>query len=970
VVNNTFNGGQAHVVIQSGSISGPVTINLAAPAEAAPVVWRVRGPDQTAPEAFAGRTRETEDLLARLAPEGEAGAAVVTAVVGMGGAGKTALAQHVSAIAVARSWFAGGTVVVDLHGYDPDGRRVRGPAAFAPLLSLLGVAGERIPATEPEQAAAYHDRLDALARQGRRVLLVLDNVSSADQVRDLLPHSAAHRAVVTTRDALALPAARPLELEVPTFEEARAMLERLLHRRSPGDVRVGREPAEAARVVAACGRLPLAVGIAAALLADDDALSLAGLADELEQAGMRGEVLRHGESSVAPVFDLSWRRLQARDPSAARLLPLLVLNPGPEVSTEAAAALAGEPVSLVGARLRRLRQAHLLHRVDGHWRMHDLIRSRARGRTAPGNAEENDPSAAVSRLLEHYVRAATAAAEHLTERPDRLEEGEDRARAQDIRGAGRREALDWFARERPNLLAAVPMAAAVGRHRLTADLAEVLFKALDELHDPLAQAAVAQHAVDATAHLGDAGVHAVALHRLGSLHTASGRHTKAIAVHRQALEIRRAAGDRNGEGAALYLLGSSLLDAGRPGKATTTAQQAVNVYRAIGDLGNEARAHGLLARIHCLAGRHEQAVTAHRRAIAMHRDAENPQGEAGELNNLGNTLWQAGRIEETIGAFRQAADVSRTAGDQLVKAIALTNLAMHAGWLGRTREAVAAHQEAIETFRSLGDVEGESTALCNLAAIHTRTMQPRAAVAAQRRAIEVCRDVGHRRGEGLALSHLGQVLAVNGNLGGAIDAHRQAVDIWRDLTDREAESRELKTLASRLAEVRQYGAARQAGEEAVEALNDTGRQTEATTVEEWLETLPTKNDEEPRVLPPHELTRVPRVYTTPKGFGGGCLPFLAAVGAILTQLREGPWWLVMALVALASLGWGTCLTSLTTLATGAVIIWSARGTWWLAAGLVLLALGCGSLATGVRRTEGGQDCGGPEHAEGAGEQPG
>lgn len=958
---NTVNATVYGPVVQIGVANGPVTIHPTGPREAVPVVSPVPGTDQAAPEVFVGRTREIEHLLARLDPDGESGAATVSVVAGMGGVGKTALARRVSATAVTRGWFAGGAVMVDLHGYHPDGGQVRTAAAFGPLLAALGVSRERVPATEPEQAAAYHHLLDALARQGRRVLLVLDNVSSSDQVRDFLPRSAAHRAVVTTRDTLTLPSVRALELDVPEPGEAGVMLERILHGHSPGDPRVGREPAEATRVIEACGRLPLALGIAAAMLADDHALTLAELVDELDRSATREEVLRHGEPSIAPVFDLSWRRLQARDPSAARVLPLLVLNPGPGTSTEAAAALADEPVPVVRPRLRRLRQAHLLYQADGHWRMHDLIRSRVRGRTVPGNAEESDPQAALSRLLHHYGHTATAMAGRLTEQPDGPggpgelgEAGESAGRgiAEDAYAADRAGAWEWFARERPSLLAAVPMAAVSGHHHLTVDLAETLLDVLDTAHDTLAQAAMAQYAVDAAAQLDDAEVHAGTLHRLGSLHTASGRHDRAATAHREALRVCRAAGDRKGEAAASHLLGSSLLDAGRLAKAVTAVRQAAHIYRVIGHREGEARALGTLARIHCRTKRYDTAVGVHRQAIGMHQDAGDTRGEGAELNNLGLTLWLAGRKEEAVVAYRRSADVSRTAGHHCAKAAALRNLAMHTGWLGRTEEALAAQQEALETCRSLGDVAGESAALSALPVILSRAMEPRAAVAAQQRSVEVCRAAGHRRDEGLALSQLGQVLAMAaGNLGGAIDAHRRAVDIWRDLADRDAEATELKVLAGRLAEAERNSAARRTGEEAVAALNDTGRHAEAVAIEEWLATLPAADHGTERAVPSDAPTRMPRVYTTPKGCTGGCLPFSATVGAVVAHFLDGPWWLVAILTVLAAFGWGTCLTSVVFLSAGVFMVCAAWGTWWSAAGLALLLFGAGSLVTGTTEAE-------------------
>ena len=96
-----------------------------------------------------------------------------------------------------------------------------------------------------------------------------------------------------------------------------------------------------------CGGLPLALRITAALLAADPALTVAELAGQLADEVGRLAALRYDDGggtsapSVAAAFDLSYRHLDERDEPAARLFRLLAVNPGPDVSTAAAAALTG-----------------------------------------------------------------------------------------------------------------------------------------------------------------------------------------------------------------------------------------------------------------------------------------------------------------------------------------------------------------------------------------------------------------------------------------------------------------------------------------------------------------------------------------------------------------------------------------------------------------------------------------------------
>jgi hypothetical protein len=259
----------------------PVRALLAAlnPAAATPT------PDSSDPAPGSG-------LVAGSGAAGGAGAVVVSAVAGMGGIGKTALARQAAAHAVTQGWFPGGAIWADLRGYDPDTARMVTPeVVYAPLLRALGLPGQDIPPTPAEQVTVYHQLLRRLAEQQLWVLLVLDNTAATTQLEGLLPvggDGLGHRVVITTRDALVLPAASArLEVGVFTSTEARLLWRTLLMRCNPHDPRLGEDhTAVADAVLAACGWLPLAVAIAAGIAIAEPDLALTDLAAELaDQAG-------------------------------------------------------------------------------------------------------------------------------------------------------------------------------------------------------------------------------------------------------------------------------------------------------------------------------------------------------------------------------------------------------------------------------------------------------------------------------------------------------------------------------------------------------------------------------------------------------------------------------------------------------------------------------------------------------------
>src|SRR6516225_5955262 len=154
---------------------------------------------------FAGREAELKELdalLDQVGPDdgedgdgGPAGAVVISAVAGMAGVGKTALAVHWARRVAGR--FPGGQLYVNLRGYDLGPAVTPGEAAGW-FLAALGVPAAQIPAEAPARFGLYRSVL-----AGRRVLIVLDNARDAAQVRPLLPGSPGCLAIVTSRSALA-----------------------------------------------------------------------------------------------------------------------------------------------------------------------------------------------------------------------------------------------------------------------------------------------------------------------------------------------------------------------------------------------------------------------------------------------------------------------------------------------------------------------------------------------------------------------------------------------------------------------------------------------------------------------------------------------------------------------------------------------------------------------------------------------
>jgi hypothetical protein len=185
----------------------PTTWGLCAPGPVSRVVRDLGGrlrDDWTRPAGTCELPRLVDDFTGRAAElawmselayaESSQGAGVVGLITSSGGMGKTTLA--VWAAHVLRPSFPGGVFFLDLLGMSQ--QPMAAGDALRLLLRALGAADEQVPGDIQGRASLYRSLL-----RDRRVLIVLDNAGSEEQVRPLLPGESASRALITSRRLLA-----------------------------------------------------------------------------------------------------------------------------------------------------------------------------------------------------------------------------------------------------------------------------------------------------------------------------------------------------------------------------------------------------------------------------------------------------------------------------------------------------------------------------------------------------------------------------------------------------------------------------------------------------------------------------------------------------------------------------------------------------------------------------------------------
>jgi len=636
------------------------------------------------PADVAGFTGRSADLarLDRLLSDGQTEPVVViSAISGTAGVGKTAVAVHWAHRV--RDKFADGQLYVNLRGYDPT-PPLRPVDALCGFLRALGVPGERVPADVDEAAALYRTLL-----ADRRVLVLLDNAASAEQVRPLLPGAPACLALVTSRDALrglvALDGARRFALDVLDPREAYALLARVL-----GADRVAAEPQAAAELARLCGYLPLALRIAAANLTDGDSIAgyVAGLASGDRLGGL--EVGGDEQAAVRAAFDRSYRCMPE---PAQRMFRRLGLAPGPDAGVAAAAALAGTSAPEAESLLDRLAAAHLVdQRRPGRYGQHDLLRLYAAEQV---DADERRP--ALGRLLDHLLHTAHRAALLLYPHRDVVPLPPSGPDVPHVELPDAAAALAWFSAEYAGLVDAIRLAGADGHDgyawRLAWTMTDYFYRqghwhemaetqliglaAAQRLADLAGQARLQRglasayirlgrydeadahlgHALDLYGALGDPAGQARTQLDLASLSERRGRFADALEHAERALDLSRVAGYETGQARALSATGRMRALRGDYPGALTPCEQALELQQRLGDRYGEASTQDNLGYIRHHLGDVELAVQHYRRSIEVHRDIGSRAGHAVVSGRLGDAHAAAGDLDTARDLWRYALEV-------------------------------------------------------------------------------------------------------------------------------------------------------------------------------------------------------------------------------------------------------------------------------------------------------------------------
>ncbi|MEU4520400.1 tetratricopeptide repeat protein [Amycolatopsis sp. NPDC024027] len=637
---------------------------------------------------FTGRQRQLAALTKHLEQaEASPEPVAISTVEGMAGIGKSALAIHWARQNIDR--FPDGQLYVNLRGFAPAAAMQPGEALWG-FLHALGAPHDTPFLDLEAQAALYRSML-----AGRRMLIVLDNARDSDQVRHLLPGSGACYVIVTSRQRLTglmvQAGARPIRMDSLQADECAALLGAFA-----GTDRVAMEPCAAKKLVELCARMPLALTILGARLADRPELRLHVLAQRLREARLDTMDSGGADVNISTVFSWSY---QALSPAAAGLFRLLSLHPGADFSAAAATSIAARKA---GRLLDELTHVHLLENRPGdRYGFHDLTRLYARDR-----AREHPPAnrdAAILRMLDHYLHTCVAADGHLGSpwEPLTLEPPQLGTCPETFTDA--EQAAAWFAAEHAVLVALIEDRAWPSSH--TWRLARSLVTHLDR----------------------------------------HGHWRDFVSTQRAGLAAAQQVADTNSQAYAHRLLARALCRRDELDEARDHLSRALELFRD--DITGQAHTNYALGYLDVCAGDTSRALDRTTRALTLARASGADVWEAKALNNIGWCLIEAGRHAEALDYSRQALDLFRSL-DTDPDGLAHTLGCLGSAYLGAgdPEQALTCYLEALRIREQNRNFYTQATTLRHIAAVHRTTGNDQAEQAALRQALVILEQLGHAEG--------------------------------------------------------------------------------------------------------------------------------------------------------------------------------------------------------------------------------
>lgn len=674
-------------------------------------------PFQAPPDVprFVGREQELAELCDALThPEGQN----VWCLTGMGGIGKTALAIRLAH--VLRDDFVDGVLWANMAASEP--LAILESWAHAYDFDFSG-----LPDLDSRAAALRGELSD------KKVLVILDDARSADQVRPLLLSSTHSGILLTTRDVdlAVILDARALPVPVLASAYSRQLLVDIV-----GYERVLAEDESADEICELLGHLPLAVDIAARRLASRRRWRLADMAERLRNERSRLVELKISDREVRASFAVSW---EALDEDLRRLFALLAIFEGRAFTAAALAAVAQVNHRAIADRVYDLVALSLLSEEgQAYYRQHTLMADFAREKL--GNDE-----AAYARMAEFYLEYAT---QH----------------QHDYAALGN----EW-----ENLLAGMRVAYRQEIWWVIKQYAEVLADAwfargrFSDARQGYWWAYVAAQALQ------DTRIQARFLLRWGQACIEQGDYDEAEKLLADGLKIFKALDDQGGIASVRHHLGRIALERANYDEAERLLADCRRIRARLGDASGVAEALFRQAHIPYYRLSFVEAEQLAKQALDIQQTVDDKLGCVRSLNMLASIALERDDPASAEEYCRRALAICDELDEQGELAITLCTLSDVYRRRDDLQSARDYAQQSLALFRRMGDRKSRAMALYELSRTDEDLRDYTAALESGLQSIDLCRQLSDTWGMVYVMLHVGEIHR-------HLDQPGQAREIWSE----------------------------------------------------------------------------------------------------------------------------------------------------------------------------------------------
>jgi tetratricopeptide (TPR) repeat protein len=744
---------------------------------------------------FTGRTVEITDLLNQV----REGKTHSVGIFGMGGVGKTAIAQKLAELLLDEYYDA--QIYLDLRGAS-----LEVPLSTLQILTyVIQAFGFTVSPPESERESNVF-KSSVLAKyrsilRGKKGVLFLDNAARAEQIIELIPPQG-WLLLVTSRQRFAVAGMLDFELEVLTPIESSNFLILLAPR-------IGKF---AGGIADLCGYLPLALRLAGSALRVYSDISpeyyLGLLRDEQQRLKLLDSSSEISDASaIAASLYLSFKLLDAK---MQRAWAMLAIFPA-KFDLNAANHIWGLDIESAQKIISNLIECSLLEfdPASERYHLHSLVRLYAVSRL-----RKDDHLKAEKRLSQHFLSVLTKVAEL-------YKQGH----------GGTISALRTFELEWQNIQIGQSWAATYFQKDLVAtELCVKYALAGSELFfiylKPTDQIEWYEVGLAAARLLSDRLSEGKLLRCLGRAYFYSGDQKKAIGYFEEALTILRQFGDLANEAVVLNDLGSSINLTGDAEQAIKLHKQARKMFRSIGDTRAEGIAIGDLGIMFSQTGRLKLAIEYYKCQLKITRDIGDRLREGNCLSNLGLAYIRQGKPQDAVPVLENTLNIRRELHDRRGELQTLNNLGWALSDLKDYTQSTTIYLDILPLAKEFEDLTLESNIIGNIANNHFFGGQYIRAIEYYERQLNLATEIGYPSGMGNALNNMGEAYMKLGDAAKTKTLAGAALEIYRKASSLQGEAAALLTLRDAYFQSGEYLQAADCNQQALEIYRKVGNRSD------------------------------------------------------------------------------------------------------------------------------------------------